>query len=146
MKPSRDITTLALDLEGTLISNAVSQFPRPGLFAFLEFCRDRVPHLVIYTAVSETRFRDVSRRLVDEGSAPEWFAKLPHLQCTGQYKDLRLIEGAEISTTLLLDDLESYVHPEQREQWIRIAPFEAPYTDEDRELVRVMGLLRGHSA
>jgi hypothetical protein len=32
------ISVLALDLEGTLISNAVSQFPRPGLLAFLECC------------------------------------------------------------------------------------------------------------
>jgi hypothetical protein len=29
---------IALDLEGTLISNAVSQFPRPGLYSFLEYC------------------------------------------------------------------------------------------------------------
>lgn len=28
-------TVLALDLEGTLISNAMSQIPRPGLHAFL---------------------------------------------------------------------------------------------------------------
>lgn len=145
MSPSWSVATLALDLEGTLISNAVSQFPRPGLHAFLEFCRERVPQLVIYTAVNEARFRDVARRLADEGSAPEWFETLPHLQCTGQYKDLRFIEGAEVPTTLLLDDLESYVHPEQREQWIRIAPFEAPYADDDRELVRVMALLGRHS-
>jgi hypothetical protein len=32
MKP----TILALDLEGTLISNAISQIPRPGLHCFLE--------------------------------------------------------------------------------------------------------------
>lgn len=87
----------------------------------------------------------MSRRLVDEGSAPEWFATLPHFQCTGQYKDLRFIEGAEVSTTLLLDDLESYVQPDQRANWIPIAPFEAPYSDEDRELERVTALLRSHS-
>ena len=28
---------LAMDLEGTLVSNAVSQLPRPGLYDFLEW-------------------------------------------------------------------------------------------------------------
>lgn len=36
-------TTLALDLEGTLISNAVSQISRPGLYSFLEYCRNSFP-------------------------------------------------------------------------------------------------------
>ncbi|WP_239510823.1 hypothetical protein [Stenotrophomonas maltophilia] len=27
---------LAIDLEGTLISNAISQIPKPGLYRFLE--------------------------------------------------------------------------------------------------------------
>ena len=30
------IQVIALDLEGTLISNAHSQIPRPGLYRFLE--------------------------------------------------------------------------------------------------------------
>lgn len=36
-------TILALDLEGTLISNAISQIPRPGLKTFLEDMRAREP-------------------------------------------------------------------------------------------------------
>jgi hypothetical protein len=31
-------TVLAVDLEGTLISNTMSQIPRPGLFMFLSRC------------------------------------------------------------------------------------------------------------
>jgi hypothetical protein len=50
--------TIALDLEGTLISNAVSQFPRPGLFTFLEYCHENF-RLVIFTAVNEVRFRSI---------------------------------------------------------------------------------------
>jgi hypothetical protein len=32
------IKVIALDLEGTLISNARRQIPRPGLYQFLEAC------------------------------------------------------------------------------------------------------------
>jgi hypothetical protein len=52
--------TIALDLEGTLISNAVSQFPRPGLFTFLEYCHQNFDRLVILTAVNEVRFRSIA--------------------------------------------------------------------------------------
>jgi hypothetical protein len=55
--------TIALDLEGTLISNAVSQFPRPGLFTFLEYCHQNFDRVVIFTAVNEVRFRSISRTL-----------------------------------------------------------------------------------
>jgi len=57
-------TILALDLEGTLISNAVSQIPRPGLYQFLEVAHELFEHLVIYTTVPEAAFRRISRLLV----------------------------------------------------------------------------------
>ena len=56
---------IALDIEGTLISNAVSQFPRPGLFTFLEDCHQNFDQLVIFTAVNEVRFRSISRTLAE---------------------------------------------------------------------------------
>jgi hypothetical protein len=37
------IKVLALDLEGTLISNAMSQIPRPGLYDFLEKVNNLFP-------------------------------------------------------------------------------------------------------
>ncbi|MGD9830135.1 MAG: hypothetical protein AB7E70_06365 [Hyphomicrobiaceae bacterium] len=46
---------LALDLEGTLISNAMSCIPRPGLFAFLEGCREMFARVVLFAAVLEAR-------------------------------------------------------------------------------------------
>jgi hypothetical protein len=52
--------TIALDLEGTLISNAVSQFPRPGLFTFLEYCHQNFDRSVVFTAVNEVRFRSLA--------------------------------------------------------------------------------------
>lgn len=144
MHSAGTIGTLALDLEGTLISNAVSQFPRPGLHAFLDFCRGSFPRLLVYTAVEERIFRGVARQLVADGYAPAWFQSVPHLQCEGQYKDLRLIPGADVATSLLVDDLESFVHPDQRDCWVRIEPFNKPYPTTDRELERVISLLREH--
>ena len=43
------VKVLALELEGTLISNAVSQIAWPGLFDFLEDCRKLFPRIVIRT-------------------------------------------------------------------------------------------------
>jgi hypothetical protein len=52
--------TIALDLEGTLIYKTVSQFSRPGLFTFLEYCHQNFNRLVIFTAVDEVRFRSLA--------------------------------------------------------------------------------------
>ena len=141
---AKAVRTLALDLEGTLISNAVSLFPRPGLFRFLESCRQLVPRLVVYTAVDEHRFRELGRLLAGEGEVPEWFAGLEHVAWSERYKDLRLIPGADPASTRLLDDLEEAVHPEQRAQWIPIAPYD-PRCDDD-ELSRVLAELRTQPA
>lgn len=45
-------TLLCLDLEGTLVSNAVSQLSRPGLYWFLDHVKE-LCELVIYTSVNE---------------------------------------------------------------------------------------------
>ena len=51
---------IALDLERTLISNAVSQFPRHGLFDFLENCRSISERIVIFTTVEDILFRSIA--------------------------------------------------------------------------------------
>lgn len=51
--PAMKPTILALDPEGTLISNAISQIPRPGLHNFLEDARSRFGELVMFTNVPE---------------------------------------------------------------------------------------------
>jgi hypothetical protein len=129
---------LALDLEGTLISNAMSCFPRPGLRAFLEGCHGNFQRVVVFTAVAEKRVRPILDVLVDEASAPSWFRTVEIVAWTGEVKDLRFIGGCDPVEVLLVDDLESYVHPEQRAQWVPIVPFVAPYPETDRELERVM--------
>jgi hypothetical protein len=61
--------TLALDLEGVLITNAVSQFPRSGLKQFLVQCEGMFgrENLCVYTTVNQDRFRKIVQRLADEG-------------------------------------------------------------------------------
>lgn len=73
------IEVLALDVEGTLISNAMSQIPREGLRGFLEKCSELVPRIVIFTAVREEKFREIADRLVAESLAPAWFNELEYV-------------------------------------------------------------------
>lgn len=135
---------LALDLEGTLISNAVSQIPRPGLIAFLTECRQLFPRVVIFTAVSEPRCRQVVRLLADEGTAPAWFRDVEYVRWSGPTKDLAFVPNAAASQCLLVDDMRVYVCAGQESQWIPVRPFDAPYSDDDAELVRALDLLRLH--
>lgn len=133
---------LALDLEGTLISNAASQIPRPGLNEFLIQCHAIFPRIVMYTTVSEARFRPIAELLVDEGQAPSWFAQIEYVRWTGTTKDLVRIRGAMVQQCLLVDDFEGYIHPGQRSQWVRIDCFEHPYELSDRGLSRALQDIR----
>lgn len=129
MKP----TILAVDLEGTLISNAVSQIPRPGLFPFLQYAHTRFSQLVIFTTVPEPLARRICGLLVSEEVAPEWFAHLPYIVWDGPTKDLRFVVP-EVGQALLLDDHAPYVHPGQESFWVEIPLFGSPYADDDTGL------------
>jgi len=126
-------TILALDLEGTLISNAISQIPRPGLFQFLETVRSRFEELVMFTTVPESLTRNIAGLLVREGSAPEWFTQLPYVQWSGKTKDLSYV-CPRLGAALLLDDHGPYVHPGQEQFWVEIPLFGSPYSDDDNGL------------
>ncbi len=126
-------TILAMDLEGTLISNAVSQIPRPGLFSFLESMRGQFDQLVLFTTVPEPLVRKICGQLVAEASAPPWFAQLPYTSWDGPTKDLRFV-ASDASSVLLLDDHAPYVHPGQQCQWLEIPLFGSPYPDDDAGL------------
>lgn len=146
------VKTLALDLEGTLISNAISQFPRPGLFEFLELCRSRFPDLLIYSGVREEKFRRVAAQLISDDVAPRWFGDLRHEHWVGDYKDLRRLKGTSLETTAIVDDQEDCIDPEQLRHWIKIEEFERPYPSSDNELERIakilddLAVVRGGSA
>ena len=128
------IDTLALDLEGTLISNAMSQIPRPGLFSFLETCHHLANKVVIYTTVEEQLFREIAKRLCGEGFAPEWFSKIHYVDWYGDTKNLECIPACALEHTYLVDDYEGYVHPKQKKQWIHAPHFAHPYPDTDNGL------------
>jgi hypothetical protein len=145
--------TIALDLEGILISNAVSQFPRHGLFRFLEYCHQNFvgvasrfeTRLVIFTAVDEVRFRSIARTLAEAQDVPAWFVDLEYINWHGTYKDLSFISQGTIDSfgtlrerTILIDDRIEYIHPDQKDRWLEIPGYEYPYPDDDRELDLVM--------
>ncbi|WP_102947073.1 NIF family HAD-type phosphatase [Stenotrophomonas sp. VV52] len=123
-------TILALDLEGTLISNATSQIPRPGLYRFLEEIHARFDRLVMFTTVPEQRFRSIATLLVRDGCAPEWFADLQYIIWSGQTKDLRLASPT-LGDALLLDDYGPYVHSGPEHLWIQVPLFGSPYPEDD---------------
>ncbi len=121
---------LCLDLEGTLISNALSQIPRPGLYRFLERVAE-LCDLKIYTSVSEKRASAIQRLLVAEYSAPIWFADLDVIRPTGT---LKLKSACGRDDAFLLDDQEGVIAPGEEEWWIQISEYLPPYSDEDRAL------------
>jgi hypothetical protein len=129
------IRVLALDLEGTLISSAVSQFARPGLREFLEWAHETFERVVLFTSVPEQRVRSIVRTLVDEGEAPPEANGFECIAWTGSKKDLRFIPGAAVDEVLLVDDQERCVEPEQRVQWVAVREWEAPYEADDELVV-----------
>ena len=81
-------TTLVLDIEGTLISNAISIFPRHNLYNFLEFVRTKFDRIVVMTCLEERKFREVANILCKEGSSPKWFENLEYINWkSSNYKD-----------------------------------------------------------
>lgn len=134
-------TILALDLEGTLISNAISQIPRPGLNQFLEAVRADFDRLVMFTTVPEERVRSIAKLLVDEGSAPAWFVELQYVRWLGKTKDLHYVSPV-IGSALLLDDHGLYVHKGQDHLWVEIPLFGSPYLPDDDGLVIASQRLR----
>jgi len=131
---------LAMDLEGTLISNAISQIARPGLAEFLAGARLQFETLVMFTTVPEARFRSIAELLVRERSAPEWFADIHFVQWSGKTKDLSFV-SKRIGDALLLDDYAPYVHLGQEHLWVEVPLFASPYAMSDDGLSVASGRL-----
>ncbi|MBC3917918.1 hypothetical protein H8L32_10570 [Undibacterium sp. CY18W] len=127
-------TVLALDLEGTLISNAMSQIPRPGLHDFLNRCALLFPRIVMFTTVEEDQFRQIARLLVAESVVPDWFLDIEYVNWQGETKNLEFVPAALVSDIVLVDDFEKYLHPGQEAQWMQIDFFDYPYPDDDTGL------------
>ena len=132
------IETIALDLEGTLISNAVSQIPRPYLLVFLEGCKELSDRIVMFTTVSEVRFRQIAHLLVSEGTVPAWFEHVEYINWSGEKKDLTFIPHSTLEATILVDDVEAYIAQGQDQQWLYIEQFANPYSDTDCALLSTL--------
>ncbi len=133
------VRVLALDLERTLIDNSLSARPRPGLFAFLEFCQERFERVVLFTTVEEADAREVLESLAESGHIPPGFlARLEYVDWCGEHKNLEFVPGATPAEVLLVDDDAGWVRPDQRDQWI---PIEGWDRGADSELVRVRSAL-----
>jgi hypothetical protein len=134
------ITVLALDLERTLISDAYRAEPRPGLYAFLSFCLERFARVVLFTTVETQDARAVLEHLSDQGHIPPQFLeRVEFVAWSGEYKALEFV-GADPETILLVDDDGSWIRPDQREQWVALAPWDG---GEDAELERVREIIVG---
>ena len=135
------VKVLALDLERTLISDARSADPRPGLFDFLMFCHERFGRVALFTTVEEADARDVMEDLARAGHMPqELLARLEYVAWWGESKDLGFIPDAAVGEVLLVDDDAGWVRSDQRGQWVPIAAWDG---GADSELPRVRAVLEG---
>lgn len=132
---------LALDLEGTLISSAVSQFPRPGLREFLAWALGAFQRVVVFTSVRAEVARRVLATLVEYGDAPADFANVEIVAWQGKVKDLGFVNDATPAEVVLVDDQERVVEPTQRDRWVAITEWDDPAVTDDRELERVRSVL-----
>jgi hypothetical protein len=135
-------TLLCLDLEGTLISNAVSQIPRPGLFDFLEGVYG-LYDLALYTSVSRERVHAIQNVLIQEQVVPTWFKDLPVIHPEGTIK---FKAHCSHSDAMLLDDQAAVIAPGEEGWWIPIEEYLPPYADEDRELAKAFANIKSRLA
>lgn len=138
-------SVLALDLEGTLISNAMSQIPRPGLFEFLSCCTALFPRIVAFTTVKEDKFRQIACLLVKEKFAPPWFENIEYIHWQGETKNLEFVPNSQVNDVLLVDDFEKYIHPGQESQWVQIDYFDYPYENTDTGLTKILKVLENRA-
>jgi NLI interacting factor-like phosphatase len=134
------VRILALDLERTLISDAMSADPRPGLFEFLSFCESHFERLVLFTSVETADAREVLAGLARSGYVPpDFLAKLEYVEWGGEFKDLAFVPDADPDVVLLVDDDAGWVRPEQRGRWIAVSPWDG---GPDSDLLRVRSVLK----
>jgi len=133
---------LALDLEGTLISNAMSQIPWPGQAGFLNRCAELFPRIVMFTPLSRKNGSGRSRAYWwTRASRPPWFAEVEYITWQGETKNLRFVPGVHPHQVLPVDDFEKYVHLGQEAQWLQIEHFDHPYSSADTGLANMLNTL-----
>src|SRR5262249_29876686 len=134
------VKVLALDLERTLISDAMSAEPRPGLLDFLTFCNSRFERVALFTCVEESVAWEILNALSRSGHVPpEFLERLEYVEWSGEYKDLCFIPSSAPEEVLLVDDDSAWVHPAQRDRWVAVAAWDGGA--DDGELRRIRSLL-----
>lgn len=135
--------TIALDLEGTLISDETTRIPRPGLYDFLEACKE-LGRVMIYTMVDEETAEEITLELSSKGFAPNWFSGVEWVDWFSHdtdFKDLDLIRGSDAKHAILVDDHLGFVKPGQEHIWIPINFF-YPQDSNDAELENALWKLK----
>jgi uncharacterized membrane protein YheB (UPF0754 family) len=127
---------LALDLEHTLISSAVSCFIRPHLNDFIEWSIENFDQVVLFTTVSSDRVKDIQNKFYQMGDTNKSFQELRCVEWPRtELKDLSLV-SENWQNVLMIDDFpEAYAIEAQRSQWIEIKPFDPSVPD--TELLKV---------
>lgn len=131
--------TLAIDLEGTLISHASTMVPRPGLYEFLEFCCQQFERVVFLSFVDEERGRQILNIMADSGHMPDWVRSAEYFHVQGgrpSAKDLRQL-GVEPDHALLVDDQPQVLPKEQLHRLVQVPEFKAPFSGDDHVLDEV---------
>ena len=132
------VKVVALDLERTLISDALNKEPRPGLYDFLSFCTLNFERVALFTSVNKEYAYSIIFDLLKQGYIPQEFVdKMEYVQWKGNCKDLIYVSDAEPTEVLLIDDDEGFIKPEQKEQWIAIDEYDPYLVRNDRELSRI---------
>lgn len=142
----KSTSTLALDLEGTLISHASTMVPRPGLHDFLAFCHQQFERVVFLSFVDEERGRNILHSMVDSGHMPDWVRSAEYFHAQGGRpgaKDLRQL-GVDPEQALLVDDQPQVLPRNQQHRLIRIPEFKEPFDPADQALITVQRRLENH--
>lgn len=130
---------IALDLEGTLISNGMSQFPRPGLRSFLDGLGSLEVEVVIYSTLSWSVIDKVLANLSSDGVVPDWFSHCRRVTWRGICKSIHDVAiPGDNSVVMLVDDYEGYVCPGEEDYWIEVPTFSSPYVESSKVLQGVL--------
>ncbi|MEZ5138600.1 MAG: NADAR family protein [Acidimicrobiales bacterium] len=122
---------LALDLEGTILSSAVSCFVRPRAFELLEWARTRFADVVVFTTVPEPAARRALLDVVGLEELPPWLLDCRVLHAPGGAKDLRRVADLDQMDVVLLDDQPTATVPGQERHWVPVAPWNDPTSPDD---------------
>lgn len=116
---------LALDIEGTLVTNRGKWYPRPHLHEFLEFCFHRVERVCFFTLLSKASAKNVIEWLVEAGHAPKVaLERFEYVECKRNYKDLECLNHSDLNEVMLIDDNAPNVKPGQEERCILVPGYE----------------------